>query len=233
MMSQVLTVVRKEINEIAHNRRLCVLLVILALILGVIVPFQTWRSRFSSHEDTHHAMNMQLSFGYLSCTTALAWGLVQEIFYGEKARRTLETLLSTPLDLTTIWLGKTLAATVIAAIVAAPTTVLFILLVNLTTRSSPIILPASPALLQGLIVTPFLLLAFIGLTGVSLWLLFDPRPAMYIAMLVIFIVHGLGMFLASNWLIVGLTMGIALGLLGFTVIAVRLLKRERVVLIIR
>jgi ABC-type transport system involved in multi-copper enzyme maturation permease subunit len=233
MMSQVLTVVRKEINEITHNRRLCVMLVVLALILGVIVPFQTWRSRLGSDEDIRHALNMYLSFGYLGCATTLAWGLVQEIFYGEKARRTLETLLSTPLDLTTIWLGKTLAATVVSAIVAAPMTVLFTGLVNLTARSGSIILPASPALFQGLIVTPFLLLAFIGLTGVSLWLLFDPRPAMYITMLVIFIIYGLGMYLASTWLIVGLTMGIALGLLGFTVIAVRLLKCERIVLIIR
>lgn len=233
MIDQALIVARKEIVEIVHNRRLCVLLIVLSAILGVLMPFQVWSSRFGSAEAVINVLNAYISFTYLGCATGLAWGLIQETFFGEKARKTLETLLSTPLSLPAIWLGKTLATVAVSGVAATPAAGMFFLAINLLARSGTLALPAMSALFQGLVVTPLLLLAFVGLSGVSLWLLIDPRLAMGISMVAIFAIHGLGMYLGSNWLMAGLALAIAIGLLGLTAAAVRLLERERVVLAIR
>lgn len=109
-----LVVARKELIELLGNRHsyrgVLIQSAVLVTIAGVLFPAldpSVWR---------HGASTAGL---YLAFPGMLAAGVAADAFAGERERRTLETLLATPLSDRAIFNGKALAAVVIATGVAA------------------------------------------------------------------------------------------------------------------
>ena len=105
-MADVVIVFRKELKELLHTRRaLWLWLVQLAIFLGVFGVYFPVTQRGLWLSGSAWAAML-----YLFVPAFIANAVVADSFAGERERKTLETLLATPLSESAIFLGKALAA---------------------------------------------------------------------------------------------------------------------------
>jgi ABC-2 type transport system permease protein len=150
MLGDAWTVTRKELVEIfgdpLSRRGALVQSAILIFGLGVMVPESMAPLWLAGSPDA-----IQL---FLILPSIIAGGLAADAFAGERERRTLETLLATPLSDTSIVFGKAAAA-----ILASFTASLIALLVSITTvqivaRPHYLFIPA-PEIWAGVLLAAF------------------------------------------------------------------------------
>ena len=114
-MSQVVTVFRKEWLELVGDwrsfRGAVIQGAIVVLLTGVFIPAVSKNGVFTDFSET-------LIF-YLVFPSVIAATAAADAFAGERERRTLETLLATPLSDRAIFGGKVAAAMIFATMVAA------------------------------------------------------------------------------------------------------------------
>jgi ABC-2 type transport system permease protein len=143
-MRDVLAVLEKELREIIGDRQSrrggFVQAIVIVGVMGVLYPASTpqfWRS-------AHPLAIVYYAFfpGVLAVTVAA------DAFAGERERKTLETLLATPLGEWAILVGKSAAAVVWSLTVTAVAFVCAIVTVNVVTRQGGLFLPA-PVLVAG------------------------------------------------------------------------------------
>ena len=166
----------------------------------------------------------------------LFYAFVFKSFNEEKVKRVLETLLSTPLGIKSIWLGKVTAIFVVSYVPSLIAIGLMPIIVNIFfIKTSPYVWPHLPALINLLVVTPIMLWSIIALTGLSIFILSDSR---IINLLLFFMSFGY-MFIASSigqkkpisWTMTGIYFAIAAMLyLIARVLGAKVLTAERVVL---
>jgi ABC-2 type transport system permease protein len=143
-MTDAWTVARKELGELfgerLSRRGAMVQAVILTLGLGVLVP--------------HEAAVLWLVGSpeaiilFLLLPAIVAGGIGADAFAGERERRTLDTLLATPLSDAAVVAGKAIAAISVALAVAAVSLVIGAITVNVTAHPAALFVP-SPALWAG------------------------------------------------------------------------------------
>jgi ABC-2 type transport system permease protein len=129
-MRDSLTVLRKELTELVGNRHSArgalVQGGILVLLIGVFVPAvdpKMWR------------LAAAMAALYLAFPGMLAAGVAADSFAGERERRTLETLLATPLADGAIFAGKAAAAILFSAGVTS--TALLASIVTVVVKGAP------------------------------------------------------------------------------------------------
>jgi ABC-2 type transport system permease protein len=108
MMSDLWTVLRKELKEVTGRgalRGVSVQLMLVVFIAGVVLP---------GSRPNLFASAASAALNFLVFPPLLAASIAADAFAGEYERRTLETLLATPLPDGAIFLGKTLAAVLVA-----------------------------------------------------------------------------------------------------------------------
>ncbi|HEY8041967.1 MAG TPA: ABC transporter permease subunit [Polyangiaceae bacterium] len=143
-MSDVVTVLRKELLEVVGERYSrrggMVQSIVSVLALGVLLPLGTVRAWV----DASPIAILYFAFlpGVLAVTVAA------DAFAGERERRTLETLLATPLGEWPILLGKAAAALAFAMAVAAFALACAVVTVNVAAAPPSVFLPA-PSLVAG------------------------------------------------------------------------------------
>lgn len=98
MCKDAMTIVKKELKELLHNKEFLFYYAILIVVTGIVIPI-------SSHDAD---LNNWLATGFVFQVIAaiVPSNLTADSFAGEKERKTLETLLSLPISTTSIYLGK-------------------------------------------------------------------------------------------------------------------------------
>ena len=141
-MRDSLTVLRKELREILGDRHsLYGLLVqggIVFLLTGIVVPAASG----PSWDDVG-----QITMLYCGFPAAVAAMVAADAFAGERERRTLETLLATPLDPASIFAGKVASAAAFSVAVGWLSVIAAILAAHAKGGLSPLLMPRPEALL--------------------------------------------------------------------------------------
>jgi ABC-2 type transport system permease protein len=195
-MSAVLALVRKELLEIVGDpyarRGGFIQATIFIAVLGVLMPL--------SAVAAWHAGSPTAIVYYAFFPGAAAAAIAADAFAGERERRTLETLLATPLSETTILFGKALAAVLWALAIAATALVVGTLVVTL---ASGAFMPA-PAMLLGAMGAAFASASFMSSMAIVVSMMIPAaRPAQQVAALGSAALIGGGLAL---WKALGLTL---------------------------
>lgn len=137
-MRDAITVLQKEVREIIGERQSrrggLVQAVVIIAVMGVLYPASTTRFWLSPHP---------LAIVYFAFFPGmLAVTIAADAFAGERERKTLETLLATPLGERAILLGKAWAAILWALTVSTVAFLCAIVTVNLSAKPPGIFLPA-------------------------------------------------------------------------------------------
>lgn len=154
-----LIVARKELKEISINRGTW----ISALFLAFFFAFTNMANLISRGEQgavtiDGFLVNLSLFIGIFT-----GFILCGAVFYREKQSGVVETLLCTPLNLRSIWMGKVLGVALPAYLMAAAAVVVMSLFVVQSGITVNTIQPFT--LLHLVVVTPFFTAAAVGLVG--------------------------------------------------------------------
>jgi ABC-2 type transport system permease protein len=152
----------------------------------------------------------------------------------DKVKRTLESLLATPLSLRQIWLGKSLAVTLPGTSIALLVSLLALLAMNLmliVPNAGSFIMPNIISLVTGLIIMPVMAFFVVSLVGFLQLIMTNPRIANFV-----FIGIFLGIYLstltelAASWNFTFIYLIATIILIGLTHFIARFLTKERVIL---
>lgn len=226
-------IVFKEMKEFVNERTTLVLFLALGILLGTHVPVAILESQIALLGSLQGVFDSYSGFLFLAITLAISWGPTSWVFMREKSEGTFETLLTTPLSLRVIWLGKAAAVFILSYGYSFLCALLLMLRLNLSASGvGRVILPSPLGWWNLLIVAPLFVFACIALNGWVQLLFAHPRIGHYIVLVVTFLVFRAGSRLIlqnTPWVIGGYT-AIALGLLAATLLAARWLNKERIVL---
>ncbi len=173
---------------------------------------------------------------YLSTLMCVYTGFVLSArsFLGEKRDSRIGTLLSTPLTVQKIWLGKVIGIVIPSFGIGILVTAAAGFLLSIWQKTG--FIPQAPLILYFFFVLPLLLAAFLGLLGYLQLLLGmrENRIVNIIVMIVLFGGLGLTNSLAGgggfvHWPVVGIIFGAALLLLVLLSYIVRFIKVERII----
>jgi ABC-2 type transport system permease protein len=136
------TVMRKELIELLGNRHssrgVLVQAAMFVVITGVLLP----AAGAAMWSDVHTTAMLYFIF-----PSVLASSVAADSFAGERERKTLETLLATPLPDHAIFLGKAASAVSFAVIVAFVSLVVAVITINVTRGSASLFMPPRGLLL--------------------------------------------------------------------------------------
>lgn len=230
-MGDIITVARKEIREILGRKITIILFLVVGALLGVYYPFGFLRVQIHDPGGLQMALDTYAGFLFLGTSLALAWGLTTRPFMMEKAEQTIETLLTTPLSLRAIWLGKTVSVFALSYSVALVNGLVLILLLNHAAGGGGFVGPSPLAWLNLLATVPVLIFTFIALAGLAEMILMHPRIGQFLAFGIFFVVYRAGLTWSPGPGLVGVIYCLAaVVLLVIMAFATRFLSRERIVL---
>ena len=217
-------------REIFSNRMNVGISIVFALFFSVYQVFN-----ISMMESEQLVISLDNSIFVLSAAIGffISYIAAAQVFLREKINRVIETLLCSPVNLRQIWLGKILAITFFAYIIAIISTL--IIVIGSGFRSQSFTLPAPVIFLHVLIVVPVFVMAFTGLLG-FLQLLLGIRE-IRIMNLVIFVpvfilIYSLGLTMGDSipiWLYTLVILAASLLLLFVTAYLTSRLSKERII----
>jgi len=230
-MDDIITVARKEIREILGRKTTIIVFLVLGAFLGVYSPFGFLSIQIHAPGGLQMALDTYTGFLFLGTSLALALGLTTRPFMLEKAERTIETLLTTPLSLRAIWLGKTTAVFAISYPVALANGLALILLLNHAAGEGGFIGPSPLGCLNLFATAPALIFTFIALVGLTELIFMHPQFSQFLAYGIFFVVYRAGLTWSPGSGLAGVIYFLAaMGLLTIMTIVARFLSRERIVL---
>ncbi len=230
-MSEARTVFRKELRELAFSRSSVASGVLFAVVFGAM---------YSLRITSDMAATLDVSLGSLLffLTTLLGvfmgYSFTTQVFLREKMDGVVETLLCSPASLRGLWLGKTLAVTVFAHVLAVASGILTALVTS--ARLGTIAVPNASVVLYLVCVVPLVIACLVGALGFA-QLLLGMKENRVIG-LALFIplfagLYGLGYSSTGTFVVTWLHVGlVALGTVVVLVVlawASRFLNRERIV----
>ena len=157
MKNQILAIIKKDIRSITSNHRMFVTLLIVPIVLTVLVPtmfilimrfsptesadFQKLLTLLPSAEQNENTfknmlrlvLNYMLPAFFMLIPIMAASVMAACSFVGEKEKRTLETLLYSPLSLKQIFRAKVLAAFLLSMLVSAISFIVMLLVLETET----------------------------------------------------------------------------------------------------
>jgi ABC-2 type transport system permease protein len=224
---QVKIVALKEMREITSSKGTIVSTVFFALWFGLL-------NGQSAAGGTSEVLSKQLFFLAPMLGALMGYLLTGTVFSNEKKDGVIETLLCTPLDLRTIWLGKLIGVSVVAYLASLISIGFVIMLAS--AAASTLLLPSLVIVVHIVITVPLFTAAVVGLIGYSQLLLGMKENT------VIGIFTFLGLFLGisiAGQLVSGsgsitlpmllIMFLVAAALLGFTFYLARFLSKEKVI----
>jgi ABC-2 type transport system permease protein len=160
--SQVRIVALKEIREITSSRGTIISTIFFALWFGLL----NGQSTAAINSDS---LSKQLFFLAPMLGALMGYLLTGTVFSNEKKDGVIETLLCTPLDLRTIWLGKLLGVSAVAYLASLVSITFVILLASMAANA--LLLPSLIILVHIIVTVPLFTAAVVGLIGYSQLLL--------------------------------------------------------------
>lgn len=230
-MNRSLIVFRKEIRELLATRSSLLTGIGFALFFGGMYSLRLTRDM---------PLSLDLSLGsllfFLSTMIGafLGYASTSQVFLREKMDQVVETLLCSPAGLREIWLGKTLAVTLFADVMALGAGVLTSAVTS--ARMGTLAAPNAAVIVYLLCVLPLVIACLVGALGYA-QLLLGMKENRIIGMLLFIPIfaglYGIGYVstgsLAINWPTVGIVAAVATGVLCLLAWASRFLNRERIV----
>jgi ABC-type Na+ efflux pump permease subunit len=111
-------------------------------------------------------INYSVSHFTLSWFLLFSFILFPDVFYKDKLQKILDTLFATPVSISDVLMGKSLAISVICLIIVWLEQIVIILGVNLIYKTHNILIPDLQAILISLLITPVLGFAVVLLIGI-------------------------------------------------------------------
>ena len=179
---------RKELLDIFQHKITVLLILAITIFLGIITPINLIPV-FSNMLDSYQSiLDFYILVFYLSTGMIVNWSLSSSTFIKEKEK--IETLLTTPLSIHSVWIGRALAFFFLCNSISLLYTIAFT--VYLSIQSTSLIILPSLVGVFGLIVCPLLLF---GLTSFNLlFQLISKQPLIgqYIYFIFIFVLYRCG-----------------------------------------
>lgn len=231
MLHDILIVTRKEVIDIIQHRASILLALATTIYLGFFSPIRMLHTLSALLGGIQPATDLYLVVFYVTTGLVMSWGLTTvSSFTAEKAR--IETLLTTPLVLHAVWLGRTAAVFLFCYITASVCALGFIIYVNAALHSlDTIVLPS----LIGGIASLFCPLVIFEMTAINnlIQLISDQlRISQFMYFGIIFLLYRTGINLGvslSNSVILGYATVVLILFLTIIVLA-RILTKEKIVL---
>ncbi|MBN1368663.1 MAG: hypothetical protein JW954_00315 [Dehalococcoidaceae bacterium] len=230
-MNRSYIIARKEFKELLANRSTLLTSLGVALFFAIVYSMS-----LTAEGSVAGLISVDGTLFFLSIMLGvfMAYSLTGHVFYKEKTDRIIETLLSSPATLRQIWLGKTLAVTLVAYIMAL--TAMLVLITIASIRSQSFILPGAPVLFHMIIAVPVFIGAFVGLNGLAQMALGmkENRLLGFLIFIPLFAgLYGMGFSLGAvtsiTWVYTGLVLLAAVLLISLAAFLVRFLSTERIV----
>ena len=159
---QVKIVALKEMREITSSKGTIVSTIFFALWFGLL-------NGQSTAGITSESLSKQLFFMAPMLGALMGYLLTGTVFSNEKKDGVIETLLCTPLDLRTIWLGKLIGVSVIAYLASLVSVTFVVLLASMAANA--VLVPSLIILVHVVVTVPLFTAAVVGLIGYSQLLL--------------------------------------------------------------
>ena len=227
---QVRIVAVKEMREITSSKGTIISTIFFALWFGLL----NGQSTAGATADT---LSKQLFFMAPLLGALMGYLLTGTVFSNEKKDGVIETLLCSPLDLRTIWLGKLIGVSIIAYLASLISIAFVILLAG--AAANTLLLPSLIIVVHIIITVPLFTAAVVGLIGYSQLLLGMKENTvigiftflgLFIGITVVGqLLSGSGTITIAMLLIMFL---VAAGLLTFTFYLARFLSKEKVIITI-
>lgn len=247
MMKKVMVIMKKDLRETLRTKAFygsvgIVIFVLVALAAGLggnisaLIEQGTSPAEVASAIQTlmgTTAFTLSLIIMLLFCMYTNAYTLIME-----KVKRSIESLLCTPLSLRQIWLGKTLAISLPSIVLGLLFTFGGIAGINqffVVPELGHFIMPGAAPLVAIWVVVPFIVFFFASLM-IALQLIIANVRWISAALigLVVAVMFGLSppilKFGSASWSIVFISLGVAAALALVTIFLSRLVTKERIVL---
>jgi ABC-2 type transport system permease protein len=172
---------------------------------------------------------LPLAFSMLLCSTLVAYSIAMD-----KAKRTLESLMSTPMSLRQIWLGKSLAVALPGVLIATAFTLLVYLVMNFAIavpHAGGFILPGVLPLVNALVIIPVLTFVLVAMVSFMQLIIANQRLPNLVFIIVFFAIYftsATGAGAGWDYSVIYL-LSIAI-LVAATLIFTRFLTKDRVIL---
>ncbi len=230
-MGEYSTVFRKELRELLLSRSAVLSGAFFAVLFGVLYSLRITGSMVPTLDVS---LGSLLFFLTTQLGVFLGYSFTSQVFLRDKIDGVIETLLCSPASLRALWLGKTLAVTVLAHALAVVAGVLTSLATSI--RLGTVAVPPTAVLVYLVGVVPLVIACLVGVLGFA-QLLLGMKENRIIG-LALFIplfagLYGLGYSstgsFAVTWLHVELVAAGATAVLVVVAWASRFLSRERIV----
>jgi ABC-2 type transport system permease protein len=160
--NQVKIIAVKEMREITSSKGTIISTVFFALWFGLL-------NGQTAAGTTSETLSKQLFFMAPMLGALMGYLLTGTVFSNEKKDGVIETLLCTPLDLRTIWLGKLIGVSIVAYLASLISITFVILLAS--AAAGALLLPSFIIVVQIIVTVPLFTAAVVGLIGYSQLLL--------------------------------------------------------------
>jgi ABC-2 type transport system permease protein len=244
-MKEISVIVKKDIKETVRTKAF--LLSIAVIIVLIFVMLWTVRSNIGALLKTEIGIEPIRYIQPIVSTTIFTVALVVTVYYSfiinsytlliEKTKRSLESLLCTPLSLKQFWFGKTMSMFIPSIILGFLFTLAAFCAVNLFVVSPKVgywIYPGAAPLVAILLVVPAIVLFISALFYLLQLIIANVRLINVIFMFVlIFTFNGLMFgpgFSTSSWSIVLISLGVVAALALADFFLFRLVTKERIIL---
>ena len=230
-MSSVDIILRKELRELLAARATLVTGIVMALFFGVMYSLRLGAAVAPSLEQS---LGSLLFFLTTTLGVFMGYTFSSQVFLREKMDGVIETLLCSPVTLREIWLGKTMAVTLVATVLAIASGVLTAVVASLRTGS--LTLPEAAVVFHVIVVLPMIVACLVGGLGFAQLLLGmkENRIVGFVLFIPIFAaLYGIGYSASGSffvgWFHVGLLGLGALAVLSGLVYGSHRLSTERIV----
>lgn len=155
----------KQLTELFKERRIFVM-ILLASIVMLYLPYQFFSKISFDESIMATAIDFYFMFYSIMIVLLLAYSANYNLFLQEKITRTIHSLLSTPLNIKTIWLGKTLAIFTVGYILSLILSFVFLFIVNNYIVADKTIFPSIHGIISLLAINPIICIFLIGNIGI-------------------------------------------------------------------
>ena len=118
----------KELRTLFKEKRI-LFFMLLASIVMIYIPYQIFTKISFDEMIMARAIDFYFIFYSIIIVLFLAYAANHNLFLQEKITKTIHSLLSTPLNIKTIWLGKTLAIFTVGYILSLITSFIFLFII--------------------------------------------------------------------------------------------------------
>ena len=235
-------IARKDIGEAFRSRSTYLFILIMVVVtFSYVSSYSRHVGTLTNQEDIENfsrdflnslAYILPMMYSIFVCSIFANYSVIMD-----KAKRNIESLMSTPVSVNQIWLGKSLAVTLPSIIVGISISILVYLVMNfgfVIPKTHSFIFPEAIAIVSALIVVPILVLCIVSIVIYVQLVIANPRIANLvftaIFILLIFGVNALGGLGVSINYFPLIYLGVIVVCAGVCLILSRSLTKEKVLL---